>query len=104
MAARFRQTLEVSPRARQPKPASGPFFANLGAFLLGLLRGFPGLRLGPGEPEPWPSPPLVLPAGWRSIEVERLGIREQPMRLVARHGARRAELLRPAGARNRAAA
>ena len=89
---RFLQTLEMSPSRFPDKPRSGPFFANLGGFLSGLLYGLPAIRLGPGEPETWPSRPVVLPDGWRSIEVERAWVRGRPARIVARHGADRATL------------
>jgi hypothetical protein len=97
---RFLQTLEMSPSRYPDKPRSGPFFANMGGFLMSLLTGFPGIRLGAGEPETWPSRPVVLPAGWKSIEVERAWIHRQPTRLIARHGAPRAEIIRP-GAQSR---
>ena len=96
---RFLQTLEQSPTRYPENPPSGPFFANLAGFLMGLLYGLPGIRLGPGDPGTWPARPVVLPAGWRSIEVERLWIREEPTGLVARHGADRAQLIAPGGAR-----
>jgi len=90
VGGRFLQTLEQSPTRYPEKPPSGPFFANLGGFLMGLLYGLPGIRLGPEDPEDWPTREVVLPQGWRSIEVERAWIRMQPARIVARHGAARA--------------
>jgi len=87
---RFLQTLEMSREMFPDTPPSGPFFANLGGFLMGLMYGLPAIRLGPGEPETWPSRPVVLPDGWRSIEVERAWIRNRPARIVAEHGAERA--------------
>jgi hypothetical protein len=94
---RFLQTLEIKPGLEPDKPRSGPFFANLGGFLTGLLYGLPGIRLGPGEPKDWPCRPVVLPSGWRTIEVERAWVRMEPARIVAKHGAHRAriELTRP---------
>jgi trehalose/maltose hydrolase-like predicted phosphorylase len=89
---RFLQTLEQSPSKYPDKPASGPFFANMGGFLQGLVLGLPGIRVGPGDPGEWPARPVVLPAGWRSIEVERAWIRMRPARIVARHGAERSEI------------
>jgi len=100
---RYLQTLEMSPAKFPDSPRSGPFFANMGAFLSGLLYGLPGIRLGAGEPSEWPSRPVVLPQGWRSIEVERIWVRGKPMRLVARHGAERA-ILEPVAQRRRRAA
>lgn len=76
---------ETSVDARGNPPV-GPFFANLGGFLMDCLLGLPGLRLGPGEPQSWCSRPVVLPAGWDSIEVDRIWVRGQPARLVARQG------------------
>jgi protein-glucosylgalactosylhydroxylysine glucosidase len=95
VGARFLQTLEQSPTRYPEKPPSGPFFANMGAFLTGLLYGLPALRIGPGEPSTWGVRPVVLPAGWRSIEVDRAWIRRQPARIVARHGSERAEVVMP---------
>jgi hypothetical protein len=64
----------------------------MGGFLTGLMFGLPGIRVGPGEPETWPARPVILPEGWEAIECDRLWIRGRPARLVARHGADRAEL------------
>jgi protein-glucosylgalactosylhydroxylysine glucosidase len=89
---RYLQTLEMSPAKFPETPPSGPFFANLGGFLMGLALGFPGIRIGDGPPESWPARPVVLPAGWRSIEVERAWIRTRPARIVARHGDERARI------------
>ena len=84
-------------------PPSRSFFANLGGFLSGLLYGLPGIRLGADEPSTWPSRPVVLPAGWRSIEVERAWVRAKPARIVATHGAERALIDMPHARRRRAA-
>jgi protein-glucosylgalactosylhydroxylysine glucosidase len=94
---RYLQTLEYSPTKFPDKPKAGPFFANLGGFLSSLYFGFPGIRLGPGGPNSWPARPVVLPAGWRSIEVERAWVGMEPARIEARHGAERAtiEVQRP---------
>ena len=90
VGGRFLQTLEQDPEKFPDTPRSGPFFANLGGFLMGLLYGLPGIRLSPGAPSTWPARPVVLPAGWRSIEVERAWVRSKPARLYAEHGAERA--------------
>ena len=89
---RFEQTLEYREDVFPEQPRAGPFFANLGGFLMGLLIGFPGLQPAPGDPEGWARRPVVLPEGWRSIEVDRVWLRGRPHRLVARQGAERAEL------------
>ena len=96
---RFLQTLEMTPSKFPEKPKSGPFYANLGGFLMGLLYGLPGLRLSADDPATWPSRPVVLPEGWRSIEVERAWVHGQPARIVAPHGAARAELIVGGGGR-----
>ncbi|MDB5455747.1 MAG: glycoside hydrolase family 65 central catalytic [Caulobacter sp.] len=88
---RFLQTLEYRADRFPEQPRAGPFFANIGGFLTGLIFGFTGLEPGPGAPQTWIKRPVVLPAGWTAIEIDRLWIRGQPVRLSARHG-RRAEL------------
>jgi hypothetical protein len=89
---RFLQTLEQSPTRYPEKPPSGPFFANLAGFLSGLMYGLPGIQLSARDPQEWPSRKVVLPAGWRSIEIERAWVRMEPARIVARHGAERATI------------
>jgi hypothetical protein len=83
---RFLQTLEYRPDKFPEQPMAGPFFANMGGFLMGLLTGFPKLKIGPGEPDTWPQGKVVLPKGWSGIEVERLWLRGAPARLVAEQG------------------
>lgn len=97
---RFLQTLEQAPEIEPDKPSSGPFFANLGGFLMGLMYGLPGIRLGPGDPDEWPCRPVVLPAGWRSIEIERAWVCMEPVTIVAEQGAERA-IIEPHGRRRR---
>ncbi len=80
------------PAADEHYPQASPMLANLGAFLCSLYYGLPGIRPGLRDPATWAERRVVLPAGWRSIEVERLWIRGQPMRLVARQGSARAVL------------
>ena len=91
-AGRFHQILEYRADRFPEQPRAGPFFANMGGFLTSLLFGFTGIRVGSGMPESWPERPVVLPAGWEAIEVDRLWVRGRAMRLSARHGAERAEL------------
>jgi trehalose/maltose hydrolase-like predicted phosphorylase len=83
---RFLQTLEYRPDKFPEQPMAGPFFANMGGFLMSLLTGFAKLKIGPGEPENWPQGKVVLPKGWSGIEVERLWLRGRPARLVAEQG------------------
>jgi trehalose/maltose hydrolase-like predicted phosphorylase len=86
IAGRFLQTLEYRPDKFPEQPMAGPFFANMGGFLMSLLMGFPRLKIGSGNPERWPQGKVVLPKGWTDIEVERLWLRGQPARLIAEHG------------------
>ena len=74
------------------KPVVGPMFANLGGFLSSCLYGLTGMRPGPGEPSSWFTRPVVMPAGWDGIEVDRVWIRGRPARLVARHGDQRGRI------------
>ena len=83
---RFRQTLEYRADRFPEQPQAGPFFANIGGFLTSLLFGFTGLRAGPGAPDSWAERKVLLPQGWSSIEVDRLWIHGQAMRLIARQG------------------
>jgi trehalose/maltose hydrolase-like predicted phosphorylase len=89
---RFMQTLEYRADRFPEQPQAGPFCANIGGFLTSLLFGFTGLAPTSGALETWTERDVVLPAGWRSIEIDRVWIRGEPMRLAARHGARRVEL------------
>jgi trehalose/maltose hydrolase-like predicted phosphorylase len=84
---RFGQIFEYRPDRFPEQPRAGPFFANMGGFLSGLVLGMPRLEPGEGEPETWSKAPVVLPAGWTAIEIDRLWVRGRPMRLEARHGA-----------------
>jgi hypothetical protein len=88
VTGRFLQTLEYVPAKFPEQPQAGPFFANMGGFLMSLLLGFPGLKPGSDDPSTWPQHDVVLPAGWKAIEVGRLWVRGRPARLVARHGKR----------------
>lgn len=89
---RFRQTLEYRLDTMEDAVASGPFFANIGGFVSGLLFGLPGLKISSAPPEDWPQRPVTLPAGWQAIECDRVWVRGRPCRLRARQGAERAEL------------
>lgn len=90
---RFHQCLEYRPDHPDSEVKAGPFFANLGGMLMGLMFGLPGIRIDDGDPGAWPHRTVVLPRGWTAIEIGRIWIRGGPMRLVARDGAERAELI-----------
>jgi hypothetical protein len=68
------------------QPVSGPFIANIAGLLLNCYYGFTGLEPGPDDPATWSRRPVVMPAGWDGIEVDRVMVRGRPARLIARHG------------------
>ena len=90
---RFMQTLEYRADVFPEQPRAGPFFANLGGFLLGLLTGFPGLQPGWSDAQDWKRRAVTLPQGWTAIELERIWIGGRPYKLVARQGDDRAEMI-----------
>jgi len=92
MCGRFLQTLEYRRDRFPEQPIAGPFFANVGGFLMSFLLGFPGLVVRDGAVEEWAQRPVVLPLGWDAIEVDRFWVRGRPARLSARHGESRAKL------------
>jgi trehalose/maltose hydrolase-like predicted phosphorylase len=63
------------------------FLTNPGFLLRILLLDLPRLKIGPGPVEQWCEGAITLPAGWETIEAERIWVRGQPTRLVARQGA-----------------
>jgi hypothetical protein len=79
-------------KLRPDLPRASPMLANIGAFLTTLLYGYPGLRLGPGDPSTWFARPVVMPSGWRGIHVERVWIRGEAISLTATAGAEAASL------------
>lgn len=83
---RFDQILEYRPDRFPEQPMAGPFFANMGGFLSGLLLGLPRLHPSSAPPKDWPQAKVVLPAGWHAIEVDALQVRGRTLRLTARHG------------------
>jgi protein-glucosylgalactosylhydroxylysine glucosidase len=85
---RFLQTLEYRPDTFPEQPKAGPFFANMGGFLMSLLLGFPRLKPLWCDASKWPQNDVVLPASWQAIEVERLWLKGRPMHLFAEHGRR----------------
>lgn len=92
-SGRFLQTLEYDFAVFPGEGRAGPFFANLSGFLQGCLFGLPGVRVDSGDARGWTRRPVVLPAGWDAIEVDEVWVRGRPARLVARHGADRAEVI-----------
>jgi trehalose/maltose hydrolase-like predicted phosphorylase len=87
----FRETDEWS-RTRYPeKPRVGPFYANLGGFLMSCVLGLTGIEVGPGDPRTWPTRKVVLPEGWSEIEAAVI-VRGRRAGIRARHGDDRARL------------
>ncbi len=83
---RFLQTLEYRADRFPEQPQAGPFFANIGGFLTSLLFGFTGLEPGSDDPQGWMRRQVNLPAGWTSIEIDRIWVHGQAMKLSARQG------------------
>jgi hypothetical protein len=90
----FAMTDEYWSKKFPEMPRAGPFLANIGGFISSLLLGLPGIEMSSQAPASWCRRPVVLPAGWRSIEVERLWVRGEPHSLRAKHGDERALLRR----------
>jgi trehalose/maltose hydrolase-like predicted phosphorylase len=89
----FLETDEFT-KLRPDLPRAAPMFANIGAYLMTLIYGYPGIRVGPGDPASWCERPVVLPPDWRRIEIERVWARGEAWCLEARRGASTADLSR----------
>jgi hypothetical protein len=74
------------PKTQPGMPRVGPMFANIGGYLMTLLYGYPGIRLGAGDPDSWCERPVVMPGGWRGLHVERVFVRGDEMALTAEAG------------------
>lgn len=88
----FMEYGEFSQRKNPDLPRVGPFCANMGGFLQSCLFGLAGLRLNADSPATWTAYPVILPAGWNEITVERLWVRGQAAQLHAEHGAKKAQI------------
>ena len=89
---RFHQCLEYRTDHADSLVPAGPFFANLGGMLLGLLFGLTGLVIDEDDPSGWTKRTIVLPTGWSAIEVERVWVRGRAARLLAFNGEAEARL------------
>jgi trehalose/maltose hydrolase-like predicted phosphorylase len=67
-------------------PAAGPFLANLAGFLLSIVQGLLGVRIGPGDPQTWLQRPVAMPDAWDGVEIERVWVHGTPMSLRGTHG------------------
>jgi protein-glucosylgalactosylhydroxylysine glucosidase len=85
-SGRFTQTLEYRRDKFPEQPVAGPFFANMGGFLMSLLFGFTGIQPSSASVKDWSVRKASWPDGWEAIEVERVWVRGLPMTLHARHG------------------
>jgi hypothetical protein len=74
------------------EPVSGPFMANMGAFLISCIYGLTGIRIGPGDPTEWSRRPVVMPELWDGVEMDRIHIRGRDASLRAKHGDERATI------------
>jgi hypothetical protein len=88
ITGRFLQTLEYRTDKFPEQPQAGPFFANMGGFLMSLLLGFPGIVIGNDSISAWARHKAILPAGWKAIEVERIWLKGRAVKLLAEHGSR----------------
>jgi trehalose/maltose hydrolase-like predicted phosphorylase len=88
----FLETDEFT-KLRKDLPRAAPMFANIGAYLTTLVYGYPGIRIGPGDPVSWCERPVVLPPGWRRISIERVWARGDAWSLEASAGATSATLV-----------
>jgi trehalose/maltose hydrolase-like predicted phosphorylase len=87
VSGRFLQTLEYRPDKFPEQPQAGPFFANMGGFLMSLILGFPNIQPNAGDPGTWTQGPVSLPQGWKRIEVNCLWIHGRRASLRAVQGA-----------------
>ncbi len=92
VSERFMNVHELPEKKFPDSPPAGPFFANIGGFLMNCLLFFPGLGIGPEDPKLWCRRPVVMPEGWNGIEVERIWVRGRPAHLLACHGDQSASL------------
>lgn len=86
----YLETDEFS-RSRFPEwPETGPFMANIGGFLSGLMLWLPRLRIGPGDPASWAEGAVTMPSLWEGVELERVLLHGREATIRAMHGDRRA--------------
>lgn len=88
----YLETDEFS-RTRFPdRPEAGPFMANIGGFLSGLMLWLPRVRIGPGHPAGWAEAPVTMPSLWEGVEAQRVVLRGREGLIRASHGDRRARI------------
>ncbi len=76
---RFHQCLEYREDHPESKVPAGPFMADIGGMLMTMLLGLPGLEISDVDPVRRGRRPVVLPAGCKSISVDRLWAGGKPM-------------------------
>jgi trehalose/maltose hydrolase-like predicted phosphorylase len=68
------------------QPVAGPFYANIGGFLMGCMFGLTGIRPNAGAPDMWCERPVFMPQTWDGVEIERAWVRGRPASIHAMHG------------------
>jgi protein-glucosylgalactosylhydroxylysine glucosidase len=67
----------------RPDHDYGCFLTTFGSLLQTAMLGFTGIRISEGD---WAKYPASLPAGWNSIEINRIWMKGEPKRLTATNG------------------
>jgi hypothetical protein len=68
------------------QPVAGPFYANIGGFLIGCMFGLTGIRPSSAAPDMWCERPVLMPETWEGVEIERAWVRGRPATIRATHG------------------
>jgi len=68
------------------------FLTNAGGLLNAVMIGLTGLVIGPDEPSNWCAKKIILPEGWREVEISQIWIRGKKVSLRARSGAAHTEI------------
>ena len=87
---RFMQTLEYREDVFPKQPRAGPFLQTWVDFSLASSLDSRDFSQVGRDAQGWSRRPVILPADWTAIEIERLWIGGRPYKLVARQGEERA--------------
>jgi trehalose/maltose hydrolase-like predicted phosphorylase len=68
------------------QPVAGPFYANIGGFLMGCMFGLTGIRPSAAAPDMWCERSALMPDTWDGVEIERAWVRGRPASIHAMHG------------------
>jgi trehalose/maltose hydrolase-like predicted phosphorylase len=77
---------------RNGEPPVTLYVTTAAGFLMTCMYGLTGVQLGPLAPATWCKLPVIMPAAWQGVEVERIFARGREARLSARHGDQRAKI------------